>query len=73
MAERGKDLAWSLLWLWFDPWSQNFHMLWVRPNNLPTPKPLQVNLLVPFTHPPLTAPGIRENVQFFLGVSEHCS
>ena len=26
-----KDLTWSLLWLRFDPWAGNHHMLWVWP------------------------------------------
>ena len=37
MVQRVKDLALSLLWLWvllwlrFDPWPENFHILWVQP------------------------------------------
>ena len=27
MAQQVKDLAWSLLWQGFDPWSKNFCML----------------------------------------------
>ena len=26
-----EDLAWSLLWLRFDPWPRNFHKLQVQP------------------------------------------
>ena len=31
LAWQVKDLAWSLLWCEFDPWSVNFCMLWARP------------------------------------------
>ena len=32
MAQWVKDLASSLLWLGFDPWPENIHMVRVRPN-----------------------------------------
>ena len=32
VARQLKDLALSPMWLEFDPWPENFHMLWVRPN-----------------------------------------
>lgn len=39
MAQQVKNTAlsmkwfWLLLWLGFDPWPGNFHMLWVRPKS----------------------------------------
>ena len=31
VAQQVKDLALSLLWLRFDPWPGNIHMLWAQP------------------------------------------
>ena len=28
MAQRAKDPSWPLLWLRFDPWPPDVHMLW---------------------------------------------
>ena len=40
VAQRVKDLALSLMWLWlllwcgFDPWPGNFHVLWAWPKKI---------------------------------------
>ena len=61
MARQVKNLALSLLWLGFDPWSWNFHMLWVWPKKT---EPAHSLTSLQETHtdtikfPPWVAPGI---------------